>query len=170
MPARQRAQDRHHTDDTETLANKQIIQAWIAEARAEIEAARLLVMRTAWRIDQAEHHGRDGFYDAQIDVSLIKFHVAGVMLRAVDRAVQVHGALGLTSDTVLRTSTATNAGPASTTAPTRFHGGRGSPPDETARQPLEAVPSGKSVDSHGRLRTLPIHSNTFPDSLVVTPV
>lgn len=89
------------TDDTETLANKQIIQAWIAEARAEIDAARLLVLRTAWRIDQAEHHGRDGFYDAQVDVSLIKFHVANVMLRVVDRAVQVHGALGLTSDTVL---------------------------------------------------------------------
>jgi alkylation response protein AidB-like acyl-CoA dehydrogenase len=89
------------TDDTETLASKQIIQAWIAEARAEIEAARLLVLRTAWRIDQAEHGGRDGFYDAQVDVSLIKFHVANVMLKVVDRAVQVHGALGLTSDSVL---------------------------------------------------------------------
>jgi alkylation response protein AidB-like acyl-CoA dehydrogenase len=99
----QRASSRQigSTDDTETLANKQIIQAWIAEARAEIDAARLLVLRTAWRIDQAEHHGRDGFYDAQVDVSLIKFHVANVMLRVVDRAVQVHGALGLTSDTVL---------------------------------------------------------------------
>lgn len=89
------------TDDHETLANKQIIQAWIAEARAEIEAARLLVLRTAWRIDQAEKGGRDGFHDAQIDVSLIKFHVANVMLKVVDRAVQVHGALGLTSDSVL---------------------------------------------------------------------
>ncbi len=89
------------TDDQETLANKQIIQAWIAEARAEIEAARLLVLRTAWRIDQAEKGGRDGFHDAQIDVSLIKFHVANVMLKVVDRAVQVHGALGLTSDSVL---------------------------------------------------------------------
>jgi len=89
------------TDETETLASKQIIQAWIAEARAEIEAARLLVLRTAWRIDQVEHTGRDGFYDAQVDVSLIKFHVANVMLKIVDRAVQVHGALGLTSDSVL---------------------------------------------------------------------
>lgn len=99
----QRASQRQigSTDDSETLANKQIIQAWIAEARAEIDAARLLVLRTAWRIDQAEHRGRDGFYDAQVDVSLIKFHVANVMLRVVDRAVQVHGALGLTSDTVL---------------------------------------------------------------------
>lgn len=88
-------------DDGETLAHKQTIQSWIAESRAEIEAARLLVLRTAWRIDAAEHGGRDGFYDAQVDVSLIKFHVADVMLRVVDRAVQVHGALGLTSDTVL---------------------------------------------------------------------
>jgi alkylation response protein AidB-like acyl-CoA dehydrogenase len=87
----------------ETLASKQIIQTWIAESRAEIDAARLLVLRTAWRIDQ---HGdgereKSGFHAAQTDVSLIKFHVAGVMQRVVDRAVQVHGALGITSDTVL---------------------------------------------------------------------
>lgn len=87
----------------ETLASKQIIQTFIAESRAEIDAARLLILRTAWRIDQ---HGdgereKNGFHAAQTDVSLIKFHVAGVMQRVVDRAVQVHGALGITSDTVL---------------------------------------------------------------------
>jgi alkylation response protein AidB-like acyl-CoA dehydrogenase len=99
-------------DDGETLSDKQLVQAFIAESRAEIDAARLLVLRTAWLIDRVEH-GRSetaaghhpaqpgGFHAAQEDVSLIKFHVAGVMSRVVDRAVQVHGALGITSDTVL---------------------------------------------------------------------
>jgi alkylation response protein AidB-like acyl-CoA dehydrogenase len=78
-----------------TLATKQIVQAWIAESRAQIDAARLLVLKAAWAIDTR------GFRDAREEVSLIKFHVAGVMSEVVDRAVQVHGALGLTDDTVL---------------------------------------------------------------------
>ena len=102
-------------DDGETLADKQFVQGFIAESRAEIDAARLLVLRTAWRIDQGglaaskpsgggrpaviDPHG--GFHAAAEDVSLIKFYVANVMARVVDRAVQVHGALGITSDTVL---------------------------------------------------------------------
>jgi len=86
-------------DGDESLADKQIIQAWIAESRAAIDAARLLVLRTAWRIDgQGE---TTGFHVAQEDISLIKFHVAGVMQEVIDRAIQVHGALGITSDTVL---------------------------------------------------------------------
>ncbi len=95
-------------DDRETLADKQLIQAFIAESRAEIDAARLMVLRTAWLIDQGGHNDKSGksehgggFAAAAEEVSLIKFHVAGVMTRVVDRAVQVHGALGITSDTVL---------------------------------------------------------------------
>ncbi len=79
----------------EALADKQIVQAWIAESRASIEAARLMVLRTAWLID--EH----GFAAAREEVSLIKFHVAGVMAEVLERAIQVHGALGITDDTVL---------------------------------------------------------------------
>ena len=79
----------------EALADKQIVQAWIAESRAHIDAARLTVLRTAWLID--EH----GFAAAREEVSLIKFHVAGVMAEVLERAIQVHGALGLTDDTVL---------------------------------------------------------------------
>ncbi len=79
----------------EALADKQIVQAWIAESRAQIEAARLMVLRTAWLID--EH----GFAAAREEVSLIKFHVAGVMAEVLERAIQTHGALGLTDDTVL---------------------------------------------------------------------
>jgi alkylation response protein AidB-like acyl-CoA dehydrogenase len=82
-------------NDGKTLGTKQIIQAWIAEARAEINAARLMVLHAAWKIDA------EGFLAAREEVSLIKFHVANVMLGVVDRAIQVHGALGITSDTVL---------------------------------------------------------------------
>jgi acyl-CoA dehydrogenase len=86
---------RRKIDDDKTLATRQIAQAWIAEARAEIDAARLMVLHAAWTI---EHKG---FAVARDQVSLIKFYVADVMLRLVDRAIQLHGALGITSDTVL---------------------------------------------------------------------
>ena len=78
-----------------TLATRQIVQAWIAESRAAIDAARLMVLHAAWTID------KQGFEAAREEVSLIKFYVADVMMRVVDRAIQVHGALGMTSDTVL---------------------------------------------------------------------
>jgi alkylation response protein AidB-like acyl-CoA dehydrogenase len=82
-------------DDEKTLATRQIAQAWVAEARAEIDASRLMVLHAAWTIE------RKGFSIARDQVSLIKFYVADVMLRLVDRAIQMHGALGITSDTVL---------------------------------------------------------------------
>ena len=68
---------------------------WIAESRAEIDAARLLVLRTAWRIDH------EGAAAARDDVSLIKFYTAAVLQRVLDRAIQIHGALGLTEATPL---------------------------------------------------------------------
>ncbi len=77
------------------LASKQVVQHAIAESRAEIDAARLLVLRTAERIDA------EGAKAARAEVSLIKFYVAGVLDRVLDRAVQVHGGLGLTDDTIL---------------------------------------------------------------------
>jgi acyl-CoA dehydrogenase len=54
-----------------------------------------MVLSAAWTID------RHGFHQAQEEVSLIKFYVAGVMTDVVDKAIQVHGALGLTDDTIL---------------------------------------------------------------------
>jgi acyl-CoA dehydrogenase len=86
---------RRKIDDEKTLASRQIAQAYVAEARAEIEASRLMVLHAAWTI---EHKG---FSVARDQVSLIKFYVADVMLRLVDRAIQLHGALGITSDTIL---------------------------------------------------------------------
>jgi acyl-CoA dehydrogenase len=79
----------------EPLGKQQAVQHWIAESRAEIDAARLLVVDTAMQME------RDGAHAARDRVSLIKFHVAGVLLRVLDRAIQVHGALGMTDDTPL---------------------------------------------------------------------
>jgi acyl-CoA dehydrogenase len=77
------------------LGSRQNVQEWIAESRAEISAARLLVLHTAERIDL------EGALAAREDISLIKFFVAGIMQKVLDRAIQVHGALGMTDDTVL---------------------------------------------------------------------
>lgn len=76
-----------------TLADQQTIQNWVAENRAAINAARLMVLATAKRIDE------EGQYAARDDISLIKFHVAGVLQTVLDRALQVHGGLGMTDDT-----------------------------------------------------------------------
>lgn len=75
------------------LAEQGSIQAWIAESRAEMNAARLMVLDTAVAID------RQGQYAARDQISLIKFYVAGVLQRVLDRALQVHGGLGMTDDT-----------------------------------------------------------------------
>ncbi|CAN5912868.1 acyl-CoA dehydrogenase [soil metagenome] len=82
-------------DDEKTLATRQIAQAWVAESRAEINAARLSVLHAAWTIE------KKGFDRARDEVSVIKFYVAGIMLGIVDRAIQLHGALGISSDTIL---------------------------------------------------------------------
>jgi acyl-CoA dehydrogenase len=79
----------------ETLAQRQTIQNWIAESRAEIDASRLLVLQAAWKIDQK------GSRAARVDISVIKFTVAGMMLRVIDRAIQCLGALGISDDTIL---------------------------------------------------------------------
>jgi len=71
------------------------VQVWIAESRAEIDAARMLVLDAA---EQVEAHGS---YGARVAISTIKFYVAGVLQRVLDRAIQVHGALGMTDDTPL---------------------------------------------------------------------
>jgi acyl-CoA dehydrogenase len=52
-------------------------------------------------LDCAEQIHRDGAHQARESVSLIKFHVAGVLQRVLDKALQVHGALGMTDDTPL---------------------------------------------------------------------
>ncbi|MCE5283504.1 MAG: acyl-CoA dehydrogenase family protein [Deltaproteobacteria bacterium] len=90
-----RAQERVITPDGKTLATRQIIQAWIAESAAEIQAARLMTLHAAWKIETL------GAKEAREEISLIKFYVADVLQRVVDRALQVHGGLGMTDDTIL---------------------------------------------------------------------
>ena len=90
----ERAMKRNMSPD-KPLASKQLVQAWIAESRAEINAARLMVLHAAWCIDQ------DGPKAAREEISLIKFTVANTMMRVVDRAIQAHGALGITDYTPL---------------------------------------------------------------------
>ncbi len=77
------------------LGEMQFIQGFIAESRAEIEAARLLVLRTAKNIDE------QGAAAVRDEISMIKFFTANMMLRVIDRAIQTHGALGMTSDILL---------------------------------------------------------------------
>jgi alkylation response protein AidB-like acyl-CoA dehydrogenase len=77
------------------LATRQMVQTWIAESRAEINAARLLVLQAAWKIDQ------HGAYAARDEISVIKFFVAGVLQKVLDRAIQTHGGLGMTDYTPL---------------------------------------------------------------------
>ena len=75
------------------LAEKQTIQNWIADSAAEIQAARLLTLQAAHKIDQGE--------DPRVEISLIKFYGAKVLHDVIDRAIQVHGALGVSDDTPL---------------------------------------------------------------------
>jgi len=76
-----------------TLIQYDTVQRWIAESRVELEQARLLAYRCAWRLDQAGHQ------DAWRDVSLIKVAVPAMLQRIADRAMQVFGAMGGSDDT-----------------------------------------------------------------------
>ena len=74
------------------LADKQTVQNWVADSAASIEAARLLTLHTAWRIDQV------GAPAARTEIAMIKYYGAQVLHDVLDRAVQIHGSLGFTTD------------------------------------------------------------------------
>lgn len=74
------------------LGSRQAVQHMLADSRAEIDAARLLILDCARRID---HEGTAASREA---ISAIKYFAAGVLQRVLDRAIQVHGALGMTDD------------------------------------------------------------------------
>jgi alkylation response protein AidB-like acyl-CoA dehydrogenase len=90
-----RANERVIAPNGKTLATRQTVQNWVAESAAEIQAARLLTLYAAWRIDTV------GAKEARDDISIIKWVVANTMNIVVDRALQVHGGLGMTDDTIL---------------------------------------------------------------------
>jgi alkylation response protein AidB-like acyl-CoA dehydrogenase len=75
------------------LADKQTVQNWIADSYAEIQACRLMTLDAAHKIDGGD--------EARVEVSAIKFFAAKVLQEVIDRAVQVHGARGLTDETPL---------------------------------------------------------------------
>jgi alkylation response protein AidB-like acyl-CoA dehydrogenase len=75
------------------LADKQTVQGWIADSAAEIQASRLLTLDAARRIDAGD--------DARVEISLLKLYAARALNDVIDRAVQVHGARGLTGETPL---------------------------------------------------------------------
>jgi acyl-CoA dehydrogenase len=77
------------------LADYANVQEWIAESRIEIDMARLLVLKAAWKLDAI------GNQAARVDVSAIKVVAARLQTRVLDRAIQVFGAMGLTPDTPL---------------------------------------------------------------------
>ena len=90
-----RASKRIIAPNGKTLATRQIIQAWISECAAEIQAARLMILNTAWKIEKY------GQKEARQDISMIKFFTANVMQNVIDKALQVHGGLGMTDDIII---------------------------------------------------------------------
>lgn len=78
-----------------TLAEQGVVRQQIAESRIAIEQARLLVLKTAWLID------KKGVKDARTEIAAIKVVAPRVLLDVLDRAIQVHGGMGVTEDTPL---------------------------------------------------------------------
>jgi acyl-CoA dehydrogenase len=74
------------------LADHQTVQNWIADSAAEMHAARLMTLHAAWIADT------QGFQAARKEISLIKFFGVNALVNVVDRALQIHGALGYSTD------------------------------------------------------------------------
>src|SRR5919198_579749 len=72
-----------------------VVQRWISEARVKIEQVRLLVLKTAWLMDTVGNRG------ARIEVSAIKVAAPDVATWVIDRAIQAHGAAGVSQDHLL---------------------------------------------------------------------
>ena len=76
------------------LAKMQMVQDLIARSYTELEAARLMVLKAAWTMDQRGDHGSH----SRAEIAMIKHYVPRVMLEIIDRAIQIHGGLGYTTD------------------------------------------------------------------------
>ncbi len=74
------------------LGSHETVQNWIADSAADMQAARLLTLQAAWVMDN------EGVAAARVPISTIKFHGARVLADVIDRAIQVHGSLGYSTD------------------------------------------------------------------------
>ena len=74
------------------LSEKQTVQNWIADSRAEMHAARLMTLHAAWKMDQV------GASASRDEIAMIKYYGATVLHNVIDRAIQTHGALGYSTD------------------------------------------------------------------------
>ncbi len=74
------------------VASRANVQDWIAEARIDLEMARLLTLKTAWLVDTV------GGRHARTEIAAIKVAAPQVALRVIDRAIQVHGGGGVSDD------------------------------------------------------------------------
>jgi acyl-CoA dehydrogenase len=74
------------------ISSRANIRDWIAEARIEIEAVRLLILKTAWLMDTV------GTRQARTEIAAIKVAAPNMALKVIDRAIQVHGGGGVSDD------------------------------------------------------------------------
>ena len=86
----ERAQTRYSHGSV--LADKQTVQNWIADSAAQMHAARLMTLHAAWVMDT------QGAAAARQEIGMIKFFGAQVLHDVIDRALQVHGSLGYSTD------------------------------------------------------------------------
>ena len=77
----------------EVLAQKQLVQAMIADSWIDIEQFRLFVLRTAWKIDRTRN-----YKEVRADISAVKAQMPKVYHDVYARALQVHGSLGLSTE------------------------------------------------------------------------
>jgi acyl-CoA dehydrogenase len=77
------------------VADQGVVREWIADARIRIEQARLLVLKTAWLMDTVGNKG------AAMEIAAIKVVVPELAVWVIDRAIQAHGAAGVSQDTPL---------------------------------------------------------------------
>ncbi|WP_109211012.1 MULTISPECIES: acyl-CoA dehydrogenase family protein [Microbacterium] len=77
------------------LAEQGVVREWIAEARIQLESLRLLVLKTAWLMDTV------GNRNAMTEIQAIKIAVPRAVQQIMDRAIQLHGGAGVSSDTPL---------------------------------------------------------------------
>lgn len=90
-----RVNDPSRVTQGKQLSQHGVILEWIARSRMEIDAARLVVLNAAIKIDETDAKG------AQREIAAAKVMVPQVALQVIDRAIQAHGAAGVSQDTPL---------------------------------------------------------------------